>query len=89
MNLVNKDGSHAGSFVCGGQMGRSYPRSSIFNPARPGAKKAMVLSREFNNAEMPYSLRIWDEKGIYIHEWPNLSLSHGCVHVLPGVMNCP
>jgi lipoprotein-anchoring transpeptidase ErfK/SrfK len=53
-------------------------------------KKGTVHSRALNNsatgqpAEMPYAILIWRQKGIYIHEWPQLPASHGCIHVLPG-----
>jgi hypothetical protein len=69
--------------ACGSQVGRSYPKTQIFRPST-FTKEKMHLSREFSNAPMPYSLRIFPQKGIFIHQWDNLSASHGCIHVLPG-----
>ncbi len=84
LSLINKNGKVEGTFPCGGQMGRSYPKNTIFNPNLPKFKEKMHYSREFANAPMPYSLRIWPQKGIFIHEWDALSVSHGCIHLLPG-----
>lgn len=49
-------------------------------------KFQMWISSEFNNAEMPWAVKIWGQKGIFIHEGPdtladNGGPSQGCIHL--------
>lgn len=69
------------TFKCGGMPGFPYPSDSTVNVSD---KKGTVYSREFNNAEMKYSVLWLGQRGVYLHEWPNLTLSHGCIHLLAG-----
>ena len=67
------------SYACGGMVGFAYPADTTVQVAD---KKGTVHSQEFNNAEMPYSVLWIGQRGVYIHEWPNLEMSHGCIHLL-------
>jgi lipoprotein-anchoring transpeptidase ErfK/SrfK len=66
-------------FQCGGMVGFPYPADSTITTTD---KKGTVYSREFSNAEMPWAILWIGQRGVYIHEWPNLELSHGCIHLL-------
>lgn len=78
-------------FPCGAQAGRKYPKDVTLQ-AKEGVqgqcadcdKFRLWRSAEFNNAEMPWAIKIWGQVGIFIHEWPTLAGSSGCVHLLPG-----
>ena len=69
------------TFPCGGMQNFPYPADSMINVSD---KKGTVYSQEFNNAEMPYSILWIGQRGVYLHQWNNLDLSHGCIHILPG-----
>ena len=69
------------TFQCGGMPGFGYPADSTIQASD---KKGTVYSQEFSNAEMPYSVLWIGQRGVYIHQWPNLDLSHGCIHLLNG-----
>jgi lipoprotein-anchoring transpeptidase ErfK/SrfK len=62
-----------------------YPADSTIDPARD--KKGDVLSREYVNERgqpslMKYSVLWVGQRGVYIHAYPTLKDSHGCVHLL-------
>jgi lipoprotein-anchoring transpeptidase ErfK/SrfK len=67
------------SYNCGGMVNFPYPEDSTINVSD---KKGTVYSQEFNGAEMPYSILWIGQRGVYIHQWPNLELSHGCIHLV-------
>jgi hypothetical protein len=76
-----------GRFSCLGQIGRGYPRDLTVTPSD---KERRHISREFNNVPMPFSIRIWGQCGIYIHEWGYCTVAgspsgpdaaHGCIHL--------
>jgi hypothetical protein len=75
------------SFDCGGMVGFAYPEDTTVTVSD---KKGTVESREFvcssdgRPAKMPYAVLWIGQRGVYIHEWPNLPLSHGCIHLKPG-----
>eukprot|EP01038_Epipyxis_sp_PR26KG_P008055 gene8055-10913_t len=69
------------TFYCGGMSNFPYPSDTTISISD---KKGTVYSREFSGAEMPYAVLWIGQRGVYIHEWPNLELSHGCIHLLPG-----
>lgn len=88
------------TFRCLGQKGLKYPPETTINPAKPGIKQNPHYSRTYgcppynNNLGqciMPYSILIWGQKGVYIHEWPNPATyagnggpTHGCIHLDRG-----
>ena len=74
-----------GSYRCLGQPGRGYPKDLTVQAAD---KHGTHHSVEFG-VDMPYSVLIWGQKGIYIHEFPctlqgNGGPSAGCIHLCPG-----
>ena len=77
-------------YKCGGMVGFQYPADSTIDPTLKGHKEELHISKEFTRPEynhivkMPYSILWIGQKGVYIHEWPNLELSHGCIHLLKG-----
>lgn len=91
-----------GTFRCLGKKGIRYPRDLSINPAFPNIKKHPYFSQEYvcdypNVGEisvpcrMNYSVLIWGQRGIYIHEWPGLATfsgnggpTAGCIHVEKG-----
>ncbi len=72
------------TFSCGGKAGMKYPSDLTIDPAVPGTKQELHLSREFGNARMPWAILIVGQRGIDIHEWPCLGNSSGCIHLLKG-----
>lgn len=73
-----------GTFDCLGQPGRGYPKDLTVSTAD---KYGTHYSEEFH-VDMPYSILIWGQKGIYIHEFPctiatNDGPSAGCIHLCP------
>ena len=73
-----------GTFKVLGQPGRDYPQDlTVF----PSDKERLHISVEFDGIAMPWAIRIWGQKGIYVHEMPdNLadnggSPSAGCIHL--------
>lgn len=87
-------------FRCLGQKGLRYPTDITVAPSISGTKESPHYSRQYscppnNNALgqciMPYSILIWGQQGVYIHEWPtpatyagNGGPTHGCIHVDRG-----
>jgi hypothetical protein len=75
-----------GDFKILGQPGRKYPKDMIVNPIEDSTvKKRLHHSQEFD-VDMPFAIRIWGQKGIFIHEFPdnlreNNGPSAGCIHV--------
>ncbi len=72
-----------GQFGCLGQSGVLYPKELYVSAT---AKERNHYSREFK-VDMPFAIRIWGQKGIYIHEG-RASLktsggqpSHGCIRL--------
>lgn len=81
---LNCDG--LGKFPCLGQPGRGYPKDLTVGPAD---RELNHKSREFG-VDMPFAIKIWGQKGIFIHEFPD-SLkdnggvpSAGCIHLGAG-----
>jgi lipoprotein-anchoring transpeptidase ErfK/SrfK len=88
------------SFRCLGRRGVPYPQKSTIDPSRPGTKENPHYSNTYscspNNDRngrcvMRFSILIWGQQGIFIHEWPtpatyagNGGPTHGCIHVDPG-----
>lgn len=91
-----------GTFLCVGKKGIRYPKDLTINPAFPGVKKHPYFSQEYTcdypeigqirvPCRMNYSILIWGQRGIYIHEWPgratyagNGGPTAGCIHVQVG-----
>lgn len=74
-----------GNFRCLGQPGRGYPRDLMVQATD---KHGTHHSAEFG-VDMPFSILIWGQRGIYIHEFPctlatNGGPSAGCIHLCPG-----
>jgi hypothetical protein len=73
-----------GTFKVLGEPGRDYPQDLTVTP---GDKERLHISIEYDGIEMPWAIRIWGQKGIYIHEMPdNLAdndgqPSKGCIHL--------
>jgi len=65
-----------GTYHVLGQPGRMYPKDITVTEAD---KERVHHSKEFN-VDMPFAIKIWGQKGIYIHEYP-MVLSSGCIHV--------
>jgi hypothetical protein len=75
-----------GEFPCLGKPGLSYPKDVTVTPKE---KERLHISKEFDGAEMPFAIRIWGQRGIYIHEGdPTLAAnggpSQGCIHLKKG-----
>ncbi|MCP4748771.1 MAG: L,D-transpeptidase [Desulfobacteraceae bacterium] len=91
-----------GSFRCLGKRGLKYPRDLTINPAIPNVKKHPYFSQEYIcdyptsgqigvPCRMNYSILIWGQRGIFIHEWPttatyagNGGSTAGCIHLEIG-----
>jgi len=91
-----------GTFRCLGKKGLRYPNDLTINPALPNVKRHPYLSQEYEcdyptigqigvPCRMNYSILIWGQRGIYIHEWPgratyadNGGPTAGCIHVEVG-----
>jgi len=85
---------------CLGMPGLRYPVDSTIDPSFPGTKQNPHYSETYScspndNARgqciMNFSILIWGQEGVYIHEWPspatlagNGGPTHGCVHLDPG-----
>lgn len=73
----------AGTFPCLGRPGLRYPTDITITTSD---KQGTHYSNEFH-VWMPYSILIWGQRGIYIHEWPfcqaSGGASAGCVHLCP------
>eukprot|EP01006_Ploeotia_vitrea_P064267 TRINITY_DN87428_c0_g1_i1.p1 TRINITY_DN87428_c0_g1~~TRINITY_DN87428_c0_g1_i1.p1 ORF type:complete len:112 (-),score=8.49 TRINITY_DN87428_c0_g1_i1:63-398(-) len=65
---------------CGGKKGMNYPKDLTINTSD---KKGTHISGEYD-AEMPFAILIWGQRGVYIHQWPCLENSSGCLHLLEG-----
>lgn len=77
-----------GTFNILGQPGRKYPKDIVVDPTIDATEKEQNHKSVEFGVDMPWAIRIWGQKGIYIHEMPdNLSAnggpSAGCVHVGP------
>lgn len=90
------------TFRCLGKKGLRYPRDLTIDPEKKGAKKHPYFSQEYVcnypgigevrvPCRMNYSVLIWGQRGIYIHEWPgkatyaaNGGPTAGCIHVEQG-----
>ncbi len=81
------------SVLCGGKPDYKYPRDLTINTSDKEISHTSRLgvtpstqeryrSRD-GRAVMPFSLRLDGTNGIFIHEWPVLPGSHGCIHLLP------
>jgi hypothetical protein len=70
-----------GTFPCEGRPGLKYPTDLTVTAAD---KELLHHSIEFN-CDMPYAIRIWGQRGIYIHEWGYCRASdgpsEGCIHL--------
>jgi hypothetical protein len=71
---------------CSGLKGFPYPADST---VQVSDKKGTVLSREFESrpgvpSVMPHSILWIGQRGVYIHGYPMLEDSHGCIHLLLG-----
>jgi len=89
-------------FRCLGKKGLNYPRDLMINPNLPNIKKNPYFSAEYVcdypgigqvsvPCRMNYSILIWGQRGIYIHEWPNPATftgnggpTGGCIHLEKG-----
>ena len=86
-------------FKCLGKRGLEYPKDLMVFPSKKGVKVNPYFSKEYvcpeNGIELPcrmnYSLLIWGQKGVYIHEWPNPATfignggeTGGCIHLEIG-----
>ncbi|MET1257014.1 L,D-transpeptidase family protein [Aliikangiella maris] len=96
-----RDGN-IGAFRCLGKKGVRYPKDLTINPALPNVKRHPYFSQEYVcdypgigqigvPCRMNYSILIWGQRGIYIHEWPgratyvgNGGSTAGCIHVEVG-----
>jgi hypothetical protein len=82
-----------GTFRCQGRPGARF-RYPIDITVTTADKELLHISREFNGpdgrpARMPFAIRIWPARGIYIHEWGYCQYapgqtSEGCIHLCPG-----
>ncbi len=73
---------------CGGKVGFAYPADTTIDCSAAGAKQKMHLSAQYNNAQMPWSVLWIGQRGVFIHEWPCLENSSGCIHlVAPDAKN--
>lgn len=76
-----------GEFKCLGKANLKYPKDlTIRDPVHE--KERVHHSREFG-VDMHYAIRIWGQKGIYIHEGAatlanNGGPTGGCIHLGPG-----
>jgi L,D-transpeptidase catalytic domain. len=71
-----------GTFRVLGQPGRQYPEDLI---VKPSDKERVHQSIEFE-IDMPWAIKIWGQKGIFIHEMPdnladNEGPTAGCIHL--------
>jgi aquaporin Z len=73
-----------GDFDCQGLNGVTYPQDITVQTTD---KEIKHWSTEFQ-VWMPFAIRIWPQRGIYIHEWGFCRVaqgqSAGCIHVCPG-----
>ena len=65
------------TYNCGGKVGFPYPKDSTLD----GYKEVVHHSKQYN-CDMKYSVLWIGQKGVYIHEWPCLKYSSGCIHLL-------
>lgn len=74
----------ARSYPCLGRPGTRYPQDLTITT---GDKHGTHFSEEFQ-VWMQYSILIWGQRGIYIHEWDFCRASEGssagCIHLCPG-----
>ncbi len=91
-----------GTFRCLGKKGIRYPKDLSINPVLPNVKRHPYFSQEYVcdypgvgqigvPCRMNYSILIWGQCGIYIHEWlgkatyaGNGGPTVGCIHVEKG-----
>jgi hypothetical protein len=70
-----------GSFPCQGLPTVHYPTDVTIHD---GDKELLHHSIEFD-VDMPYAIRIWPARGIYIHQWDFCRVedgaSAGCIHL--------
>jgi len=85
---------------CLGKPSLKYPKDTTIDPTFAGTKQNPHYSARYgcapyNNSRgqciMNFSILIWGEYGVYIHEWPapatlagNGGPTHGCIHLDPG-----
>jgi lipoprotein-anchoring transpeptidase ErfK/SrfK len=69
-----------------GEMRRRYPW--IGNGRTLNSKRVAAAAGQ---CTMRFSILVWGQKGVYIHEWPspatfagNGGPTHGCIHLDPG-----
>ncbi|MEY9404569.1 L,D-transpeptidase [Bradyrhizobium japonicum] len=75
------------SVKCLGQSTRQYPADLTVEGVEGVDKYKLWHSTEFD-ADMPWAVKIWGQKGIFIHEGPNNlndngGESAGCIHLAP------
>lgn len=70
------------TFPCQGRPGVTYHKDVTLQTSD---KELLHHSHEFAGVDMPYALRVYSERGIYIHEWQFCSsaggTSAGCIHL--------
>lgn len=87
-------------FKCLGKKGLMYPSDLTIDPGKKGVKTNPYFSKEYvcdygGPVELPcrmnYSILIWGQRGIFIHEWPgpatyqgNGGETGGCIHLEVG-----
>lgn len=86
-------------FNCLGRKGLKYPTDMTIDPANKGVKVNPYFSQQYecnyNGAMLPcrmnYSILLWGQRGIFIHEWPNPATFNGnggptggCIHLEIG-----
>jgi L,D-transpeptidase catalytic domain len=84
------------TFRCLGKKGLKYPTDLMIDPARPNVKTNPYFSQEYVcdyagvvlPCKMNFSILIWGQRGIFIHEWPNPATyignggpTGGCIHL--------
>lgn len=84
------------TFRCLGKKGLKYPTDMTVDPSKPKIKVNPYFSQEYvcdyAGVELPcrmnFSILIWGQRGIFIHEWPNPATfsgnggsTGGCIHL--------
>jgi len=86
-------------FRCLGKRGLMYPTDLMIDPKKLNVKVSPYFSKEYVcdykgvvlPCRMNYSILIWGQRGIFIHEWPNPATfvgnggeTGGCIHLEIG-----
>ena len=84
------------AFRCLGKKGLKYPTDLMVDPTKPNVKVNPYFSQEYVcdyegvvlPCRMNFSILIWGQRGIFIHEWPspatfvgNGGATGGCIHL--------